>query len=270
MEDTPHHDAGSEAGAQRHARSEGDQRESSEPRAGAQRHARRAGLYGYAATAFQFPDETVAADLLDEEVQASVRAAAAALDVGDEVDALLEALDGTDREALESAYNDLFGLPTDDGTYPVVPYESHYTTGDAVDESQRRIATVVGLLEEFGLEVSDDFDERQDHVAVELKLLQVVAAQRAVALESGDDDAADRLERAGATVLDEHLVDFVPACAHRLGDEAASLAADSEDSGGAAHDVYAAAGGLAAALVEADDASHPDPVAAGPEVSADD
>jgi len=247
MEDTP----------QRHARSAGDEREPAERRAGAQRHVRRAALYGYTATAFQFPDESTVADLTDADVRASIREAGRELGLGDEVDALLDALDGTNPEALEPAYHDLFGLPGDGGEYPVVPYEAEYTTDGDVGESQRRIATVVGLLERFGLEVSDSFDERQDHVAVELELMQLLAAQRAAALTEGENEAAQRLARAGATVLDEHLGDFVPAFAH-----AVNRAAD--DRGGESRVVYARAADLAAALVEADVARHPDPVAPGP------
>jgi TorA maturation chaperone TorD len=228
-----------------------------------QHHTRRAALYGYAATVFQYPDEVVVGDILDEDVQDAVSGAGAALGLAAEVEALLDALEGADRDSLEPAYNDLFGLPGDEGSYPVVPYEAHYTTGEEINESQRRIATVVGLLEEFGLEISDEFDERHDHVTVELELLQVLAAQRAVALDGGDDETAVRLARAGATVLDEHLVDFVPAFAHRV-----RAAADNDDAAQTST-VYAAAADLAASLVEFDEASHPAPVAAGTEVRSD-
>jgi TorA maturation chaperone TorD len=233
-----------------------------------QHHTRRAALYGFAATVFQYPDEAVVGDLQDETVQDAIREAGAALDLETEVDALLDALAGVDRDSLEPAYNRLFGLPGDGGTYPVVPYEAHYTTGDEVNESQRRIATVVGLLEEFGLEISDEFDERHDHVTVELELLQVLAAQRAVALDGNDDETAVHLARAGATVLDEHLGDFVPAFAHRVrktvGGDGSSDREVPEASA-----VYAAAADLAAALVEFDEASHPDPVSPGTGVRAD-
>jgi len=222
-------------------------------------HTRRAALYGFTATVFQYPDAAVVGDLTDEAVQDAIRTAGEALGLADETAAVLNALSGVDSDALEPAYNDLFGLPGDEGTYPVVPYEAHYTTGEEVNESQRRIATVVGLLEEFGLEISDAFDERHDHVAVELELMQVLAAQRAVAIEDNDDGTADRLARAGATVLDEHLTDFVPAFAHRTRKAVT----------GGAGEVYAAGADLAAALVALDDRTHPEPVTPGAGVSAD-
>ncbi|WP_226013163.1 TorD/DmsD family molecular chaperone [Halomicrobium salinisoli] len=221
-------------------------------------HARRAALYGYAATALQFPDDTTVADLTDDEVQSAIRAAGDAVGCREAVDRLIDALDGVDRDGLESAYNDLFGVPGDDGTYPVVPYEAEHTVEGDVGEKQRRIATVVGLLEQFGLEPGDEFDERHDHVAVELELLQVLSAQRAAALADGDDDAADRLARATATAVDEHLAGFVPELAHAVTTEVSGEAAD-PDVADDALGVYARAAKLAAALVERDAASHPDP-----------
>ncbi|WP_137284424.1 TorD/DmsD family molecular chaperone [Halorussus salinisoli] len=227
-----------------------------EPQSGAttaaERHSARAALYSAAAGALCYPDDELVADLTHDETAEGLRSAAETLDLTAEVEALLSALGSTDCESLESAYNDLFGLPSDDGTYPVVPYEAEYTVGDEVGRQQRRIATVVGLLEAFGVEPSGDFDERQDHVVVELELLQVLAARRAVAHEQGDTDTADNLERAEAMVLDEHLGDFVPAFAHEV---RKSTDVDAED----ASAVYRAAADLAENVVTRDLASHPEP-----------
>jgi TorA maturation chaperone TorD len=205
-------------------------------------HAARATLYGLLGGAFVYPEAEVLADLTAEEARAGVEQAAERLGFGAEAAELLDALDATDAESLAAAYNELFGLP-DGGEYPVVPYEGHYTTGSEVSEEQRRIATVVGLMEQFGVTPSDDFAERQDHVAAELELMQVVAAQRSVAAHEGKDEAADNLGGAEATILDEHLVGFVPAFAHEL-----RRATD--------NDVYLAAATLAERLVSEDHAAH--------------
>lgn len=212
-----------------------------------QYHARRGALYGYASTALQYPDEETLADLTDDEVVQSVRDAADAFGVSEDLAALQEAAAETSQPVLEAMYNELFGIPDgDDGTYPVVPYEAQYTVGSEVNEVQRRIATVVGLLEEFGLQPSDDHHERQDHVTVELELMQVVATQRAVALQEGDAAAADDLASAEATILDEHLTGFVPALSERV-----DRATDS--------DLYRAATDFAEALVTDDAAAHGPP-----------
>ncbi|WP_226481834.1 TorD/DmsD family molecular chaperone [Natrinema amylolyticum] len=209
-------------------------------------HAARATLYCAAAAVFTYPTNDTVRELLDPEAREGIERAAERLTVADEATALLEAFEETPVADLESAYNELFGLPSDDGTYAVIPYEAHYTTRDEISSEQRRIATVVGLMEEFGLEPSDDFAERQDHVAAELELAQVLAGQRAVALESGEPVAAERVEKAEATVLADHLVEFVPALAHDL-----RRATD--------EDAYVAAANLVEALVSYDNGKHPDP-----------
>lgn len=224
-------------------------------------HARRGALYGFVAAAFEFPDAEVFGDLADEEVGAAVREAAAELARADDgadvlperVDALLDAVEETDRETVESAYHAVFGLPDEDSGYPVVPYEAEYATTGDVNDVQRRVATIVGLYERFDLEPHEEFDERQDHVAALLELASVLATQRAVALEDGDAAGAAALADAEATVLDEHLVGFVPALAHDVAD----LTADADRGSGRA--VYRAAADLAAALVEWDHRLHPDP-----------
>ncbi|NHN49824.1 molecular chaperone TorD family protein [Halostella sp. JP-L12] len=209
-------------------------------------HAARATLYCAAAAAFTYPDDRTVRELTDPEAREGIERAAERLTVAEEADALLNAVEETPVDELESAYNDLFGVPADEGTYAVIPYEAHYTTRDELSIEQRRIATVVGLMEEFGVEPSDDFAERQDHVAAELELAQVLAGQRAVALSEGDGAAADRVAQAEATVLSDHLVEFVPAMAHDLRKTADSAA-------------YEAAADLVETLVTYDNGKHPDP-----------
>ncbi|UPW01401.1 molecular chaperone TorD family protein [Halorussus gelatinilyticus] len=249
MDDTPHSDATA------------DGREVPP----AERHAARSALYSAAAGVFCYPDDDLVADLTHEGTAEGLREAGRKLDLEAEVETLVGALGETTRDDLESAYNDLFGLPGADGSYPVVPYEAEYTVGDEVGRQQRRIATVVGLLEAFGVEPADRFDERQDHVVVELELVQVLAARRAVAREEGDDDTAANLERAEAMVLEEHLGDFVPAFAHEVRestpDPSEVLGADEDDADRreAAAAVYRAAADLAESVVTRDVATHPEP-----------
>lgn len=224
-------------------------------------HAARASLYATTATVLAYPTDETVEDLTDPDATAGIRSAADRLGFDAEAEALLSALESTTRSRLESVYDHLFGIP-DGGSYPVVPYEAAYTVGGETDQKQRRIATVVGLMEAFGVEPSADFTERQDHIAAELELAQVLAAQRAVALDRGDADGADRLEQAEATFLAEHLVDFLAPFADRVRD-----ATDS--------DTYLAAVDLADALVTWDHAAHPAPsvtlgqYAAGEEVRPD-
>ncbi len=218
-------------------------------------HGARAALYSAAATAFQYPDDAVIDDLTDPDVADSLRTAAAAFDLEDAVGDLLDAVGNADAEELQTTYTRLFAVP-DEGSYPVVPYEANYTAPDEVGLQQQRIANVVGLLGVVDLEPSEQFDERQDHVAVELELMQVLAAMRAVAADDGDPDKAERVEHMEATVLREHLSDFVPALAYDLRE-----ATD--------HPVYRAAATLAERLVVLDNRNHDhvDPVAPGGEAA---
>ncbi len=208
-------------------------------------HAARATLYCAAAAAFTYPDERTVSELTDSEAREGIERAAERLTVSEEASALLAGITQTPLDELQSAYNDLFGVPADEGTYAVIPYEAHYTTRDELSIEQRRIATVVGLMEEFGVEPSDDFAERQDHVAAELELAQVLAGQRAVALDGGNATAADRIAQAEATVLADHLVEFVPALAY-------DLRRATDDT------AYVAAADLVEELVTYDNGKHPE------------
>ncbi|MFC7136190.1 TorD/DmsD family molecular chaperone [Halobaculum litoreum] len=210
-----------------------------------ERHGARAAVYAALAAVFQFPEESVVAELTAPETDAGLAAAGETLGLAPEVDALREALAAADGETLRATHMDLFGLPGDDGEYPVVPYEANYTVREDIGQQQRRIAKVAGAVEALGFEFDDDFDERHDHVAVELELLQVLAGWRAVAAESGDEENDAELARIEAMLLADHLVDFVPSLA-------TALTAATE------HDVYASAAMLAKALVTRDHARHAD------------
>ncbi|MFB6195744.1 MAG: molecular chaperone [Haloplanus sp.] len=219
------------------------------------RHAARAAVYAALAGAFCYPETDTVAELTDDAASEGLREAAAVLDDvdADRVERFVDAFEAADEAALRGVYDDLFGIPDSD-TYPVAPYEAEYTAGEEVSHKQRRVATVSGLLDAFGLDRSEAFDERHDHVAVELELMQVLAARRAVAIDADLDDEAADLRRAEATILAEHLGTFVPAFAADVRD---ALDDRQGDEGGPAVDAYRAAVDLAAAFVEADDAAHP-------------
>jgi len=207
-------------------------------------HAARGALYNAAGAPFLYPDGSLVADFTDPEARSALETAAERVGLVEEVEALLSALSEADLERLQAEHTELFGLPSDGGEYAVVPYEAHYTTRDEVGAEQRRIAQVVGLMEQVGVTPGDEFAERQDHVAAELELMQVLAAQRAMAVEDGDADAAERVAEAEATTLATHLVEFVPTLAHEV-------------EGATDHPVFRAAADLAAELVKLDHDRHP-------------
>lgn len=212
-----------------------------------QYHGARAALYGAVAAPFVHPDKGAIEDLAHDEAIEGILTAAKRVGVETETEAFVEALQTTDAETAARAYDRLFGVPNEEGSYPVVPYEAQYTVDGAIDREQRRIAAVVGVMEAAGFERGDGFTERQDHVAAELELAQVLAAQRAVALHDGSPEEAGRIADLEATFLAEHLADFVPAFASDL-----RTATDVA--------LYETAADLARSLVELDHERHPDAI----------
>lgn len=179
-------------------------------------HGARAALYSALAGVFCYPDEVTTAELTAPETRHGIDAAGETLDLERETAALREALALAELEDLQATYTETFGLPGDEGTYPVVPYEAHYTVRDDIGQKQRRIAKVAGAVEALGFTVADTFDERQDHVALELELLQLLAGWRAVAGRTDDLEGAESVAKIEATLLADHLVDFVPPFANAV------------------------------------------------------
>jgi TorA-specific chaperone len=205
------------------------------------RHGARAALYSALAGTFCYPEPEPFADLAAPETLSAIGEAGERLGLEGEAAALREALAAAQLDQLRTTHMELFGLPSDDGEYPVVPYEANYTVREDIGQQQRRIAKVAGAVDALGFEFDDEFDERHDHVAVELELLQVLAAWRVVAARTDDVESADEVADIEATLLADHLVDFVPALA-------ADIRAATDD------DLYLAAADLAEALVTTDHA----------------
>lgn len=212
------------------------------------RHGARAALYSALAGVFCYPEPEPFADLAAPETLSAIGEAGEKLGLEAEAAALREALAAAQLDELQTTHMELFGLPSDDGEYPVIPYEANYTVREDIGQQQRRIAKVAGAVDALGFDFDDEFDERQDHVAVELELLQVLAAWRIVAARTDDIESESEVADLEATMLDEHLVDFVPALAADLRD-----ATDDE--------LYRAAADLAEALVTTDHAHREAPPA---------
>lgn len=211
-----------------------------------ERHGARAALYSALAGVFCYPEPEPFADLAAPETLAAIGEAGETLGLEVEAAALRETLAAAELDQVQATHMAVFGLPGDDGEYPVVPYEANYTVREDIGQQQRRIAKVAGAVDALGFEFDDDFDERHDHLAVELELLQVLAAWRVVAGQTDDGESGETVAELEATLLDDHLVDFVPAFA-------ADLREATDD------DLYRAAADLAEALVTTDHARHDAP-----------
>lgn len=130
-------------------------------------------------------------DFAEERLFESMQAAANAIhpDLADRARRLGEAFVGQDVETLLIDYTRLFILAP--GQVRAMPYASFWLTDD---QSMRHDATmaVLQLYEEGGFDVSEDFQELPDHVAVELEFLYLLifALNEAQRGEGGSDVAA--------------------------------------------------------------------------------
>lgn len=80
-----------------------------------------------------------------------------------------------------------------------------------------RLADLGAFYAAFGLEMTPDAAERQDHISIELEFMSVLAAKEAYALEHQlDDDQATLCSDAQKKFLREHLARWTPAFTRRL------------------------------------------------------
>ena len=95
------------------------------------------------------------------------------------------------------------------------PYESVYASekrllmGDARDE-------VLALYRAAGLDKDDSWKEPEDHVALELEFMGVLAQRTAEALRDGQEDAAIALLRRSQGFLEDHLGQWAPLLADSM------------------------------------------------------
>lgn len=139
-------------------------------------------------------------DFAEERLFDSMVASASAIDpaLADSARRLGAAFSTVDTQELLVDYTRLFIGPSQ----PVaMPYASFWL---AADPSQRHESTMVvlDLFEEGGFEVSDEFRELPDHVAVELEFLYLLTYSQNQAREEGDAE-----ELAASTALRRRFVD---------------------------------------------------------------
>jgi DMSO reductase family type II enzyme chaperone len=80
-----------------------------------------------------------------------------------------------------------------------------------------RLADLGAFYAAFGLEMTPDAAERQDHISIELEFMSVLAAKEAYALEHQlDDEQAAVCREAQKKFLREHLGRWTPAFTRRL------------------------------------------------------
>lgn len=129
-----------------------------------------------------------AARLLDSDTAAAMRR-------------LRSARDELDLERAEADHVALFGHAR---SSRVVPYEGPYLTTNLFQESDA-LADVAGFYRAFGVEPSARRSERQDHVAVQLEFLYLLAYKEGHALRQHGAERAELCRDAQRAFLRAHL-----------------------------------------------------------------
>ena len=105
------------------------------------------------------------------------------------------------RTDIAADYNQLFlGM----SAHPVAPYESVYTSEEGLLMQEAR-DEALEAYHAWGLSVPDTFDLPEDHVALELELMALLASRTTEAAKAGDGDGAAELVAAQHSFADEHL-----------------------------------------------------------------
>ena len=103
-----------------------------------------------------------------------------------------------------------------DGYSAAYPYESVYTSEKRLLMQAAR-DEVLAIYRSQHLDKDDDWKESEDHLAVELEFMQVMAAKTADALSEGDEDEAYALLEVQREFMQDHLAIWVPALAIDMG-----------------------------------------------------
>jgi TorA maturation chaperone TorD len=99
------------------------------------------------------------------------------------------------------------GLVGGDGAYP---YESVYTNADRLVMQDAR-DEVLKLYREEGLDRAREFNEPEDHLALELEFMAYLCQRSAAALKAGDNGGALGYLQKQHEFLAKHLLAWVPA-----------------------------------------------------------
>lgn len=89
------------------------------------------------------------------------------------------------------------------------PFESVYTSEKRLMMQGAR-DEVLAIYRSEGIDKRADWRDGEDHIALELEFMRVMALRTAAALEEGDEAGALRLEEVQRTFMADHLLRWVP------------------------------------------------------------
>ena len=89
------------------------------------------------------------------------------------------------------------------------PFESVYTSEKRLLMQAAR-NEVLAIYRKAGMTVDDSWSDPEDHIAIELEYMQVMAGKTAQALRDGDESLAMRCLEEQRDFLDNHLLSWTP------------------------------------------------------------
>lgn len=126
---------------------------------------------------------------------------------------------------LDQEFQGLFMVPL--GRY-VTPYEAVYRDEPEVGDTRGRgllmgpsTLAVKRLYHEAGAAISDDFKDLPDHVGLELACMEFLCQAEARAWDKEDLDEMCRVRGLQRRLLEEHLLQWIPALCQRIRERAA-------------------------------------------------
>lgn len=130
-----------------------------------------------------------------------------------------------DYEALDQEFQNLFMVPLGRN---VTPYEAVYRDEREIDGARVRgllmgpsTLAVKQLYREAGAAISEDFKDLPDHVGLELACMEFLCRAEAQAWDREDLAEVQRVRDFERRLLQEHLLQWVPALCGRIRERAA-------------------------------------------------
>ncbi|MEG0375933.1 MAG: molecular chaperone TorD family protein [Raoultibacter sp.] len=96
------------------------------------------------------------------------------------------------------------------------PFESVHTSERRLLMQEAR-DEVLAIYRANNLKRGDTWNEGEDHIALELEFMQIMANRTAEALDAGDEDGAIALLRTQYGFLEDHLINWVPMLVSDMG-----------------------------------------------------
>ncbi len=137
--------------------------------------------------------------------------------------------------SLAERYQQLFGRAGEDGVWP---YQTHYDAQGLFSESSE-LVDLRAFATTFGLETTPSHRERADHVSSQCEFMAMLRRKEAEAIENDDLAMREKIRKAEAAFLHDHLGQF----ALFLGAQLERIDSD---------DFYGELGGLLKRFVEAE------------------